>query len=458
MSIESRPNDTIPHPTPADAAASGGASEPRSAAALAPAQAALAFWSAMCRQGAQGLAAVGRAGVHLAAGVRARALPLTVTAAGVALVVACYHRPPWVELPEGEALLRTQRWSGQVEVFDHGMVWVLPGVHRVRTLTLRDQLYSPAGASGAQDKAAFQSVEGLTLGVELHVRWAVDPKHLASHGPAWPDALDEQLVQPAVQGVIYKTLARYTVREIFSNKRADIQAQIEQELAPKLAADGLVLRSVQIGKVDLPSDYRRGLESLLSEGLASEKMRYTLALKEQQVRETELAAEAERVRREKTAEAAAREQIIAARAQEEAMRHILPFKQKQIEQRQLEAEADKVARIRGAEGSAQARRIETQGEADARQKLADAEAYRLNKVGQANAEQMAREGALVSRHPLLIQKTLADKLGDKVQVIIAPPPANGDFIGASLLGGMNRTAAAAPAVGAADQPTQEATQ
>ena len=61
------------------------------------------------------------------------------------------------------------------------------------------------------------------------------------------------------------------------------------------------------------------------------------------------------------------------------------------------------------------------GEADARQQLAEAEAFRMEKVGQANAEQMAREGALLSRHPLLIQKTLADKLSDKVQVIIAPP-------------------------------------
>ena len=47
---------------------------------------------------------------------------------------------------------------------------------------------------------------------------------------------------------------------------------------------------------------------------------------------------------------------------------------------------------------------------------------------------MEREGALITRHPLLIQKTLADKLSDKVQVIIAPPPADGGFIGSTLLG------------------------
>jgi regulator of protease activity HflC (stomatin/prohibitin superfamily) len=123
---------------------------------------------------------------------------------------------------------------------------------------------------------------------------------------------------------------------------------------------------------------------------------------------------------------------------------VLPFKQRQIEQRQLEAEAEKQSRIRVSEGTAQARRIEAAGEADARQKLAEAEAWRLERVGKVNAEQMNREGALVSRYPLLIQKTLADKLSDKIQVIIAAPPTDGGFIGNGLLGKAQTASAAAP--------------
>jgi len=164
-------------------------------------------------------------------------------------------------------------------------------------------------------------------------------------------------------------------------------------------------------------------------------MRYTLELKDKQVRQTELEAQADKVRRETAAEAAGAEQVIAAKAQAEAMKHVLPFKQKQIEQRQLEAEAEKVARIRSAEGTAQARRIEAAGEADSRKNLADAEAYRQDRIGKIASEQLARDGALISKNPLLIQKTLADKLSDKISVIIAPPPSDGGFIGATLLGG-----------------------
>ena len=355
-----------------------------------------------------------------------------------------WKHPPMATVGRGDVGVRTNQLTGGVTEWQDGSVLVLPGLHQVRVLSLRDQQYRPGRVGNA---VALQSIEGLSLDVDIAVRYALDAARVATAAKNLPDDIPREIVEPAVQGVIYKVFARYTVREIFSSKRAEIQLAIESELRPKLAADGIVLKSVQIGKVELPADYKRGMEGLLAEELASEKMKYTLELKDKRVKETELDATADKVRREVAAEAAAREQIIAAKAQEEAMKHVLPFKQRQIEQRQLEAEADKQSRIRVAEGTAQARRIEASGEADARQKLAEAEAWRLERVGKANAEQMGREGALVARYPLLIQKTLADKLSDKIQVIIAAPPTDGGFIGASLLGTGKRDAAsqAAPA-------------
>ncbi len=364
---------------------------------------------------------------------RARNAAIALALVGTAGYVL-YQHPPVQSVPQGEVGLRTNQFTGRVSESQGSSVWVLPGLHSMRVLSLRDQTYRPEQVQQATGPAPLQSVEGLSFGVDLVVRYALDPAKLMTSASSLPNDITAEVVEPAVQGVIYKVFARYTVREAFSSKRAEIQAAIEAELAPRLAADGLLLRAVQIGKVDLPADYRRGMEGLLAEELQTQKMRYTLELKDKRVKETELDAQAEKVRREVQAEAAAREQIIAAKGQEEAMKHVLPFKQRQIEQRQLEAEAEKQARIRGAEGNAQARRIEATGEADARQKLAEAEAWRLDRVGKVNAEQMAREGALVTRHPLLIQKALADKLSDKVQVIIAPPPATGGFIGETLLG------------------------
>jgi regulator of protease activity HflC (stomatin/prohibitin superfamily) len=358
-------------------------------------------------------------------------------AAGYAL----YTHPPVANIGRGEVGVRMNRLTGSVSEWRDGSVFVIPGIHDLRVYSLRDRTYQPEQIRRSDGAAPLQSVEGLSLGVDLSVRYALDATKLAAVSKSLPEDVGAEIVEPVVQGVIYKIFSRYTVREIFSTKRMEIQQAIESEIAARLAQDGVVLRAVYMGKVDLPADYKRGMEGLLAEELATQKMRYTLELKDKRVRETELEGEAEKVRREKSAEAAGQTQIIAARAQEEAMKHVIPFKQRQIEQRRLEAEADKTARIKNAEAGAQARRIEAEGEAEARQKLADAEAYRLERVGKANADQMEREGALISRHPLLIQKTLADKLSDKVQVIIAPPPGDGGFVGANLLGGHKRASA-----------------
>jgi regulator of protease activity HflC (stomatin/prohibitin superfamily) len=369
------------------------------------------------------------AGVAMSGARRNGAMLLALGLAAAAVYGLVSH-PPLAKLNPGSIGIRTNQLTGSVTTVRDGAVLMLPGVHALRQVPLLDQVYRPSRG----DQKPFQSIEGLALGADIVVRYAVDPARASAIAASLPPDLNGAIVEPAVQGVIYKVFTRYTVREIFSSKRGEIQQAIEQELKPKLATDGIILRGITLGKITLPAEYQAGMEKLLAEELETEKMRYTLELKEKQVKQTALEADAEKVRREKEAEAAGNEQIIAAKAQEQAMAHVLPFKEKQIEQRKLEAEAEKMARIKTSEGNAQARVIEAAGEADSRRKLADAEAYRQEMLGKVAAAQMEREGELLTKSPLLIQKTMADKLSDKVSVIIAPPPTDGGFIGSTLLG------------------------
>jgi len=136
-----------------------------------------------------------------------------------------YHHPPFAAVPRGEILTRTNLVDGSVFAYTEGTVLVLPAIHQTRRFSVRDQVYRTTEHAKATGSAPFQSNEG-------------------------------------VQGVLFPVFAQHTVREIFSDRR------------------------------------------------------------------TQLEAEADKVRREKAAEAAGQEQVIAAKAQEETMQHILPFKQK----------------------------------------------------------------------------------------------------------------------------------
>jgi regulator of protease activity HflC (stomatin/prohibitin superfamily) len=364
-----------------------------------------------------------------------RALALLVLVGAVLLAV---QRPPLRTIEPGAVGVRINRLTGGLAVLPEGPALVLPLLHELRRYPLRDQVYRPRNAARADGQGAFQTVEGLSLGVDVTVRYALDPDRVATVAKRLPQNVGQDLIEPLVDGVLHRTLARYTVREIFTDKRLAIQEQLHAELGEQLRRDGVLLRGLFLGHVDLPEKYRQGLEGLLAEELATQKMKYTLQLKEKKVDETKLEGEAVKIQREKVAEASALEEVIAARGKAEAMKHVLPLKQKEIEQRRLEAEARKIQRTKDAEGEAEARRIESSAEADARRKLSEADAYRIEVTGKATSDQMARDSALIARNPLLIQKALADKLSDKIQVVVAPPSSDG-FFASGLLGLPART-------------------
>ncbi len=357
---------------------------------------------------------------------------------GLSLIgVALFFNPPLRSVLPGEVGVRVNRLTGALAIEPEGPVVVAPFLHELRVYSLRDQVYRPTRSMKAGGEAPFQSIEGLSLGMEVTVRYALDPARIPSVARRLPQEVGRDLIEPVVDGVLYRTLAKYTVKEIFSDKRAELQQSVSAELSLALAQDGVLVRAVFLGNVDLPAQYRQGMEGMLVEELASQKMRFTLELKEKELKQTELTGEAKKIEREKAAEASASEEVIAAKGKAEAMKHVLPFKQKEIEQRKLEALARKQTRVRDAEADAEARKIESVAEANARRTLADADAYRMDVTSKAHTDELARESTLIAANPLLIQKAFADKLSDKIQVVIAAPGSDG-FFGANLLPGMKK--------------------
>src|SRR6202034_1960982 len=153
----------------------------------------------------------------------------------------------------------------------------------------------------------------------------------------------------------------------------------------------------------------KGLEGLLLKEQEDDQLGVVTDIQQKQVRIAELQAEADAVRKVKQSEGEAN-----------AMQYTLPLKQKQIEQSKLEAEARKEATIQNAEADAQAKVIDSKAELERRNLLADAEANRIKVVAAANAERMASEADLLNKSPLLINKIVAEKLSDKIQVVMVP--------------------------------------
>jgi len=281
-----------------------------------------------------------------------------------------------------------------------------------------------------------QAKEGLTLGLAITVRYRLDPKWLDYIQSNLPHPVEREIVPPIVASVWRELVPNYTVRDVFSAKREEVRHRAAAMIAQKLAADGIVVKEVMLRDIQLPPEYAKGLETLLLKEQENDRMGVETELKQKEVRIAELGAEAMKVQQVKQAEGEAQVHVLQAKGEADAMKYTLPLKEKQIQQSRLEAQARKEATIQNAEAAAQAKVIDSKSESERRKLLASAEADRIRVTAAADAERLQSEAAVLKQNPLLINKIVAERLSDKLQIMMVP--ADGKFFFANdVLRSMN---------------------
>jgi len=341
-----------------------------------------------------------------------------------------------VVVPSGMAGVRVSELSGTVPgTLYPGAHVVMPLIEDVAQFDTRDQIFttgvSEDGKAAAANVAAkmqlldVQAKEGLTLGLAITVRYRLDPKRLDYIQGNLPRPVEKEIVPPTVASVWREIIPNYTVRDVFSAKREEVRQRAAGLITQKLAADGIVVKEVMLRDIQLPPEYAKGLEELLLKEQENDRMGVETELKGKEVRIAELEAEATKVQQIKAAEGQAQVRVLAAKGEADAMQYTLPLKEKQIQQSRLEAQARKEATIQNAEAEAQAKVIDSKAEGERRKLLAEAEANRIRVTAVADAERMHGEAAILKDNPLLINKIVAERLSDKLQIMMVP--ADGKF-------------------------------
>jgi len=346
-----------------------------------------------------------------------------------------------IVIPAGMGGVRVSQMRGTLPgTLYSGAHFVTPLVESVQLFDLRDKLFTAGTAlqstAPLAQKAALQeqtldvqSKEGLNIGLAITVRYRLDPLRLDYIETHLPQPVDAQMV-PAVVASAWRDLApEYTVREIFSAKREEVRNRAASVITKKLGNDGILVEEVMLRNIQLPPEYARGLQDLLLKEQQDDQMAVQTDIQQKQVRIAELQAEAEAAQKVKEAQGDAQAKVVEAKGESDAMQYTLPLKQKQIEQSKLEAEARKEATIENADADAQAKIIDSKAELQRRELLAEAEANRIRVTSAADAERMAGEAKLLNQSPLLINKIIAERLSDKIQMVMVP--SDGKFFFAS---------------------------
>jgi regulator of protease activity HflC (stomatin/prohibitin superfamily) len=304
----------------------------------------------------------------------------------------------------------------------------------------RDQLFTTGAIEDGKaekkraanpDPLRVQAKEGLSLGLAITIRYRLDPKHLDYIEANLPQPVEREIVPPVVASAWRELVPNYTVREVFATKREEVRSRAAAVITQKLAVDGIVVKEVMLRDIQLPPEYAKGLEDLLLKEQEDDQMGVQTDIQQKQVRISELQAEATKAQQVKQAEGEGQVRVLQAKGEADAMQYTLPLKQKQIEQTKLESEARKEATVKNAEANAQAtvknaeamaqaKVLDSKAEMERRKLLAEAEADRIRVTAVADAERMRNEGVILKQNPLLINKIIAEKLSDKLQIMMVP--------------------------------------
>jgi len=316
------------------------------------------------------------------------------------------------------------RFTGSLESLEPGTHFRPPLLYEIHPVRISDQLLS--------DENGVFSVttrEGVIARITVQARWAIDRKQLLAKWAALPPQPARELVAPVLFAAFRAVAPRYEVTRLISEKREELASLAAVSARERLAESGVVLKEVLIGDLVLPPEFEKGRIAMVDEVQSTERLEVTLKRKAREVEETRLTAEAQKARQVEEAEASAARQVIQARGEADAMKHVLELKTKQIQQKKLEAEAERQSIVERAHAAAEASKIQTLADVDRRKALADAEAYSTRVTALADFEKLEREARLVTANPLLIPKTFADRISDRVQVILTPSIGGEQFTG-----------------------------
>jgi regulator of protease activity HflC (stomatin/prohibitin superfamily) len=327
-------------------------------------------------------------------------------------------------VPSGSAAVRVNQFAGtRPGTLYPGVHWIFPLIEEIELYDIRDGVFTTQAVDDPKREKTglrVQTREGLMVGLAVALRYRLDLSKLSYIHANLPQPLDQEMIAPAVSSALRDIAPGYLVRELFSTKREEVRQAAAARIIAKLGADGIVVKDLVLRDIQLPEEYAKGLEGLLLKEQENERLNIELEVKQKMVRSAELEADALKAREVTAAEARAQIVVLEAKAQADAMQHTLPLKEKQIQQSRLEAEARKESTVKNAEALAEAKVIDSRAELEKRRLMSDSDEYHIRRVANADAERMRLEATVLKENPLLIQKIIAEKLSDKVQIMMVP--------------------------------------
>ncbi len=168
----------------------------------------------------------------------------------------------------------------QSETLAEGMHFRLGGLHRVTIYDTRSRAYHLQNLTTPPQRPSSQgpdyllwtpTADGLKVGLDLSVRYRLDPSRLADlHRSVGPE-FEAKLVHPIVWNITRLVASEYSLLDIYGKRRQEMQQQAFSLMQGLFARDGLIGENLLLRDIVYTKEFEKTLvEKMVAEQKAQE--------------------------------------------------------------------------------------------------------------------------------------------------------------------------------------------
>ncbi|TGC11350.1 prohibitin family protein [Methanolobus halotolerans] len=183
----------------------------------------------------------------------------------------------FVSVGAGEAGVKFNQFGGvEEEELGEGLHIVPPWVS-VTKYSVRSETYTMSEAQNegqitGDDQIKALTVEGLTLGLDITVRYRLIPDDVSNVHQKLGANYAEKIIRPTIRSSIREVVATKTALQVYGEERQLVAGEMLMSIDNALGNDGIVVEEVLVRNVVLPTKVAEAIEAKLQADQDAQRM------------------------------------------------------------------------------------------------------------------------------------------------------------------------------------------
>ncbi|MEM7536203.1 MAG: SPFH domain-containing protein [Chloroflexota bacterium] len=147
-----------------------------------------------------------------------------------------------------------------------GLHFIIPVLEWEQRYPIYWQTYTMAsipfeGTVEGDDSIIARTRDGQEVRLDTSIIFRIDEQQAVSVHVEWQDRYITELVRPVIRGRLRLQVSQFTVQEVNSEKRKDLEAAVARELVEEFSSKGLIVDQFILRGISFTDEYARSIEA-----------------------------------------------------------------------------------------------------------------------------------------------------------------------------------------------------